>query len=481
MRTVIKARNDPVWFVNEILGITLFPKQEEILRDFYAYKYDPSLPQNKYLIIVAGMRSGKSLLASIVCAYEFFINITLDDPATHYGLVKGQPIFITTVSTSSTLASDGIFYNLSNYVEHVPFFKEWFDIKIKEERIECRDKNVICQVLGSWTTTMAGRTNAFICVDEVDLFEQATHGKRSGWEVWATLRNSTATLGDYGHCMAISSPKFTNGVIMSLYKDMQKDSRAVCRLYETWVMNPKPECTFEALKKEHRTSMHTFWRDFGCKPEIAGGMAFPEGVRLTHIPNVLKTFDRPTTVASRVMAIDPAVRNDAFGIACGYRDVVGNIIIDGVHKFEKMEGDPYIKPSEVEEFIFRQIPRLNVNAFVYDVWLFPNIIESIGNKFGLREENECCLKHIVSKEDYDRWRGLQDNPSDYTLSVVYDETLEREVNDLVIVSGESQKPRVDHQSSSSKDQADCVANCIWYLTTKQMIPMKPDIFCIRTF
>jgi hypothetical protein len=482
MRTVIKARTDPVWFCTDIIGeYELFPKQEELLRKFYQNRFDPSLPEMKYLIAVCGMRSGKTRLASMINAYEFFCAITLEDPSKHYRLGKNQPIFLTTVATSSQQAADGVFYNLTRYIESSEFIQQWFDLKIKEERIECRDKNIICQVLGSWNTTLAGRSNLFVCMDEGDLFEQATQGKRSGWEVWTTLRNSTMTFGDHGHCMAISSPKFSNGVIMSLYKDMQKQPNAVTILLPTWEMNPKPEATLEALKNEHKNNMHTFWRDFGCKPEIAGGMQFPEGVKLTVMENVLQTELRPKTPASRVMAIDPAVRNDSFGVACGYRNAIGDIIIDGVTSFSKPGDKPFISPSEIKTYIFNQIQRLNINTFLFDTWMFPNIIEDIGIRFGLREDNERCLKHIVSKEDYDRWRGLQDMPGDYKLQVVYDEKLEREANDLIIKSTDTGKPKTDHQTMSSKDMCDAVCNCIWYLSTQNTINSKPDLVYIRAF
>jgi hypothetical protein len=472
MKTVLKARSDPIWFCEEVMGQSLFPKQKEIIREFYQNRYDARLPQKKYLIIVAGMRSGKTLLASLVNAYEFFNTITLENPAKHYGLAKIQPIFLTTVATSSTLAEDGIFYNLVNYIEGSEWFNTWVDLRIKEDRIAHDKKDVICQVLGSWTTTMAGRSNIFVCADELDLFEQATQGKRSGHEVFTTLRNSTVTFGDDGHVMAISSPKLTNGVVMKLYHDYKDDPRAVTRIIPTWEMNP--HYTKESLMLEHKNQSHTFWRDFGCKPELAGGMAFPEKVKLLPMVNVLKSDYVPPQPVMRVMAIDPAVKNDAFGLACGYKDYNGDIIIDGVRNFKKLEGDPLISPKEVEGFIYDKIPKLNINYFVFDTWMFPNIIENIRLQFGIEPE-----KHVVSKEDYDRWRGLQNTPGDYRLHVVQDDELEKEVNDLIIKSGESIKPKVDHQVSGSKDMADCVANCIWYLTDREMEVLLPNTVAIK--
>lgn len=479
MKTVLKAKSDPVWFCNNVLDQPLFPEQERTLRMFYQNRYNPSLPQMKKLIMVWGMRSGKTALASMIGAYELFDVITLDNPSKHYGLLKNQPIFLTTVATSSTLAEDGVFYNWINYIEGSEWFDTWTDIRIRDDRITCESKNVICQVLGSWATTVAGRSNRFVAFDELDLFEQATQGKRSGWEMYATLSKSTATFGNDGHIMAISSPKTSTGVIMSLYKrGLQEPHNTVARLLPTWEANPN--YTKEALMEEYKYDLATFWRDFGCQPEVAGGVQFPEGIRMSKMANVLKVPILPENnrYISRVMSIDPAVTNDSFGIACGYADGNGTIIIDGVHKFTKSEGDVYISPREVEAFIYAQIPRLHINGFVFDTWMFPNIIENLKLKFGIEAE-----KHIVNKEDYDRWRGMQQYPDEigHRLSIVYDEELEVEANNLVVKSLASGKPKVDHPANFSKDMADCVANCIWYLCEKEEEEVLPNVVYVKAW
>lgn len=479
MTSVTKAKSDPIWFMEEILGQKLFPMQAKIVRDFYQNRYNPTLPQKKHLTVVAGMRSGKTALASMIGAYEFFDVITLPNPSEYYGLLRNQPIFLTTVATSSTLAEDGVFYNWINHIESSEWFDTWVKLRIRDDRIECGDKNVICQVLGSWATTVAGRSNRFVAFDELDLFEQATQGKRSGWEMYATLSKSTTTFGLDGHIMAISSPKSPTGVIMSLYHRGKDDPNSCSYKLPTWEMNP--HITKEALIEEHKFDMPTFWRDFGCQPEIAGGVQFPERVKLIHMTNVLASDYIPTKNIrhiSRVMAIDPAVTNDSFGIACGYIDSIGDVIIDGVFRFSKNEGDVYISPREVENFIYSAIPRLNINAFVYDTWMFPNIIEEIKIRFGIEGQ-----KHIVGKEDYDRWRGLQEHPNESGrgLKVVYDKRLENEANNLIVKSLASGKPKTDHPAGHSKDMADCVANCIWYLTCVEEEEQKPNIVYVRVW
>jgi hypothetical protein len=168
----------------------------------------------------------------------------------------------------------------------------------------------------------------------------------------------------------------------------------------------------------------------------------------------------PVSVANqpyRVMAIDPAVKKDAFGIACGYRHRSGKIIVDGVHRFQKREGNIMIMPSEIDSYLSRVLPTLNVKVFLYDTWMYPHIIENVMRR-GIKLE-----QHIVSYDDYSGWLDLE---SIDKLNVVYDDTLRLECDKLIVYPGA--KPKVDHPSTGSKDMADCVCNCIQYIQNNKI-------------
>ena len=77
MEVVLRGKRDPVWWVNNVLGMELYPTQEEIMREFYRSRYDPTLDQYKKLILVAGMRGGKTGLASIMGCYEYWDVLTM--------------------------------------------------------------------------------------------------------------------------------------------------------------------------------------------------------------------------------------------------------------------------------------------------------------------------------------------------------------------------------------------------------------------
>ena len=158
-------------------------------------------------------------------------------------------------------------------------------------------------------------------------------------------------------------------------------------------------------------------------------------------------------------------------MACAYRSWNGNPVVDGAIKFQREDGQSIISPSMIREYIDLAIRKLNVNAFVFDAWIFPDLVEYVYNRYGIE-----ATKHIVRKEDYDMWRSLQENGE---VSVVYDPDLKREAERLQVIN--ERNPRVDHDLQGSKDMADCVANCIWYIMTQSPVNMSPGFVCVKVF
>ena len=275
LRVVTKSLVDPVWWAENVVDVTLFPAQAEIMREFYRNNY-------KRLILVAGMRSGKSTLAALMATYEFWRLYVLPDPAKRYGLFRKQPIFISVIATSEKQAEDAVFANIRTLIEDCSWFGE--DVKVKDAIVECRAKNIYIRLLSSWSTTAVGRSNKAVVFDELALFEE-TSGKRGAWEVFSRLSKSTDTFGRDGKIIAISSPKHPNDIIMTLYRQLKEDRETLALMKPTWEMNPN--YTKEALMEEHKYDLAAFWRDYACQPQVTNALQFPEGVETVPMVNVL--------------------------------------------------------------------------------------------------------------------------------------------------------------------------------------------------
>jgi hypothetical protein len=292
------------------------------------------------------------------------------------------------------------------------------------------------------------------------------------------LCNSTETFGREGKIVAISSLNTFNGIMMKEYRETQRESHkrnpiSIGFEYKTWEINPY--LTEEYLRESCGGDYAKFLKDFANNPAASSGVQFPEGIVLNKNLHNLLYEDLSTLSSSikdhqRVLSLDPAWKHDMFGMACGYRE--GNkLVVDGARGFSKRDyatEEAFLKPSDIRNFVDSIYRPLHITSVVCDVNnLSPELIEHIQYDLGLE-----TTEHITKKVDYDRWRELQEGIYETSLDIVYDETLENECVTLLITKTPGGKSKVDHQDKkSSKDIADAVANCIWYLESDEANPL----------
>lgn len=475
MSTIIRGKQDPVWFIENVLETPMFPMQAEITRSFYTYKYQ-GLDTSRYktLVLGLGMRSGKTALGGMMACYEFFDVCSMESPSQHYKLLKGQPIIIPVVAPSERQVTDGVFYNILNMLEQSEWVASWTDWQFRAEEVYSPSKHVSIKPFSSWANTGRGTTAKCVVFDELDLFESTT-SKRGATEVYNAISKATATLGMDGHIIALSSLMSPTSIMSTLLKKAELEKinnpegyKTLAYRLPTWEVNP--HIKKEELMEEFKFDMPTFWRDYGCKPEMWNALEFPNGVNLKQFPNVLVNPEFAVPGKMRVMAIDPAVKNDSFGVAVGYRAGNDRIVIDGATKFRRVDGDPIIKPSMIRDYMNKWCPELHIYALVHDTWMFPDIIEEAQLRGIMTEQ------HIVKKEDYDLVKSLLDSNR---LDIVYDQELKLEFEQLEIKGGA--KPRVDHPLSGGKDTADCVANVVWYLENSSPVNLIDNFVSVRTY
>jgi len=466
MNIVIRGKQDPVWFIETVLEQPLWEAQKRMIRNFYRHKYDPTKKPYKRCVLAWGQRSGKTAVMACIGLYEMFDICTLENPSEHYGLLKNQLIMIAVLSPSEDQTIRGVYGNMVQYVENNKFLREWMGWQCSKKAIYSPSKNVRVEPFGSWAHTGRGTTAKAVIFDEMDYFEDTTN-RRGGHEVYTAMANATTTLGDDAHVFVISSLKSSTSTVSIMLREAEIELSTVglenCTTYTeckpTWEINPK--LTFEDCKKI-ASDAAALWRDFGCKPSMWSSMTFPNGVELKEMPNVLKPLVPQANNKARFMALDPALKNDTFGMAVGYRGMDGIIYIDGVLKYRKKDGAPVISPSEVKKFVEQAITTLNVHTLIYDIYMFPDIIE-MAERHGVITQ-----QHIVRKADYDSMRSLMEQKM---CVIVHDVELKKELEEL---ENKSEK-RCDHPLTGSKDAADCTANIVWGITEMEEPEMNANI------
>ena len=377
---LFRTLRDPVEFCNEPMmtgGAKLRPKQADIIRATYATYNNEPLPygRRKYnvAIVVAGMSSGKTHIASRVMGYETLNLVIHKDPIVHWGYAKGSWVRLVNVATSKTQSQETVWdefkdtlFTLSPYFMHLLPEIYTFDIRF-------RPKKVHIKTLGSSGISAVGRNLKCAVIDEMAKFE-TEEGKRSGKFVFDSLTRSTSRFGFQGLTFSIGSILHENDPLMTEYKktlDRQLNPHMIGFKYRTLEMNP--HFTLEEYNAHKARDPITCYRDFDCIPEFAGVHFYgnPDLIRIeTDLPNKLEPFieycERKWTLAKKksqklrnyhpddfkdpaylpdeiakidvklrnlkprlvkdnqihVLTGDPAIARDAFGLAIGYKRIL---------------------------------------------------------------------------------------------------------------------------------------------------------------
>ena len=458
---VLKAWDNPVFFAEDFLHVSLFPKQAEILKKFYSLKKKTHEPLYNELVLIAGMRSGKTFLGSVIATYELFKLLVMDSPQEYYNLASYSPLFIVNIATSEQQARDTVFAQIRPKIMNASFFME-FRPKIYTSSISFEDKNIKILALTSSQASAVGRTCKAVIFDELARFKETEKGVRL---LYQSLTRATMNFGMQGKRVVITSPIYPNDFSMQLFHTAAKvDSMLAYRL-PTWEINPF--ISFEDLASEREKDPASFWRDYGANPEAAAEKIYfrePERIKKVMIlQNKLELLHQgilTDTMINRnfeyIIAIDPALKNDAFGISIGHLEN-SEVVIDGSFRFKPGHGFE-LSPLEVKTFLLKIISAFKPSVLLTDVWYFPETLEAV------KDAGVSVVTHIVKKTDYDL---LKERIYTNTIKLPRYNILYEELANLQVVNPK----RVDHTHSGSKDVSDTVANIVQFLSQYRSINM----------
>jgi len=447
----MRATIDIQYFIEHILGINwLWPKQKEVLFEFYN-------PERSYqdLVLVAGMRSGKTTVASIIACYEAFKLISCGAPCKKYGLPKGTEIFIVNVSTSERQARDTVFAHIKARIDYSPWFKQQrYTEHFNEFVFHVQDGKVIIRSEHSNSASLAGKSIITVIFDELARFKD-TGGNSSGEMVWDTLSRSVKTFGKDGKRISISSPIYVDDYQMQLFRWGQQTETVYARRLATWEMNPT--ITFESLASEFEKNPETAWRDYGAIPNAAIETYFKEPEKIDAVVDTGRSvvvengLPQISIDNSHVFTLagDPALKNDAFGFALVHREGE-KMFVDLAYRFSPSTERREVDAQQIKRFVVSIAQQCRLNLFVTDTWQFPETIQAIEDQ-GVR-----VVQNHVGKQEYDYLKELIYGGPD-KISLPNYPVLIQELKSLEITKGK----KINHPRGGSKDVADAVANACW--------------------
>jgi hypothetical protein len=265
------------------------------------FNHDQLLRSFDTFIGVAGMRSGKSVMAGMLGTYIRHVYTTFgikDKGSIHkmFGLLPTQNLELAFVATTATQAKETIWANFQKQCTASPWFKRyaaWITRKMNRQLVSPGQRPWIyneltdfiqddwlmfnCASLNSNSGGLAGRTRVGFLADELSRFG-VTDSKMGADEIWAVFDHSLKTIRGariqfqmkepwLGTAITVSSPISIEDKTMRLYNEAKELKNYFAWKYPTWEFNPfQPRSNFES---DYKADPVMAERDFGASPPNA--------------------------------------------------------------------------------------------------------------------------------------------------------------------------------------------------------------------
>ena len=516
-----------VGFFNVCLGVTPYPPQRGILRALYTLPLDDEDRELLYmwkeqgktnwiegetyndLVLVAGMRGGKTVLGGGIGLYEADEIAQFDDPARHFGLIPGQQIFVINVATSEVQARDTVFAAMEGLVDNSDYYQQL----IKEEKFEKRsrmemaypDKNIIFRSGHSSSASLVGKTSICTVFDELARFEDSKTGASSGKMVYESLGRSVATLG--GRRIAISSPIYEDDPIMVLFRSAMegKTRRVLAFKLATWELNPNLPKDGIFIMNEYAADPEAADRDYGANPPTTDNPFFqyPEKINDCIVysdPPCLVEEGTTTRVIENTGELKEYVRLNisnlnfnpehvyyAFGDAATETDSYTLAIGHGVSVLQEVQTDDGVETRAIQKPIIdlvlewkpdkkkrKSVDVLNVTAILEELAGKVSFGKVMFDRFNAPHQIQRLVELGIDAESKQFSRDFQVMLYDTLKNLVYTGTVEicghvngrpseKHINQLkhIRIQGGS---KITHRELG-KDLADVIAGLAWLISS----------------
>jgi hypothetical protein len=291
----------------------------------------------KELVLVAGRRSGKSLVAACVIGYELYKLVLLGNPSKHYG--KPEQASIKVLNVAPTDEQAAIVYDATlTAIDHCPVLKNrisnrtqgYFNLFSDEDIRRGKNKASLSFITGGCSSDgLRGHDTIVCCFDEMGFFISNEASKFSGTEIYSALTPSVKGFAGDGKILCLSSPRAKYGKFYEQYEIgmSEKDSSTLVFQVYSAMMNPDM-LTSDDLKTDRRRNRNKFASEFGGEfsENICAWIDDPD----EFLECVDKDFSPPSRGKSDIRyyaGLDLGFKNDGTAL-CIVHDEDGIIILD---------------------------------------------------------------------------------------------------------------------------------------------------------
>lgn len=353
------------------------------------------------LNLCLGRRGSKTLLSSIISAYEAYklLKIGGGNPHKFYGIPKGEDIHIINVALSQDQA--GILFGMIRQrIMDAPFFQNriqnattteirlWTDTDLERKK---NGKDVL-DVKGSVVIlcghsnpdTLRGKSAVLILFDELAFYDET--GKTPGSAFYTALEPSIKKFKKFGDAriVTISSPNVMTGIFYDLFQraSMKAKEPSLHRLsfqLPTWCVNQ--DIPYESLKEERIANPEGFCVEYGAQWAKSGtwGNYFDPGLVDKCIISGLEPHRRPIPKYSYYLHIDPA-----------------------------NNGNRYVALLVAKEYYLNHLGRRRTRVILANIWCWEPE-PGIGLMFNRIDQEviQICEVYRPMAVTYDQWNSLQ--------------------------------------------------------------------------
>lgn len=411
---------------DEIAELKRISQEEDLDYDPQLGGFDQVIEKYKrgveftHLLLIMGRRSSKTMMVSIIAAYEAYklCECPEGNPHKKFGIAPDKPIHIINVAVSEAQALDPLFAEIEARIFRSPYFLDKVNHNSsikgklyimtdadKRENVRRTEKGISTLMPGS-VILMSGHSNSGSLrghATKVVLFDEFAHfvstsGRSSGDEVYNALTPSMKQFGKHGKVVILSDPRGKEGMFWKLFQLSQKRNSKSDGSFEwphdeylalqlpTWIMNPQKEFSKVTLHQSERPKdPAAFLTSWGARFMGAEGAKFFDPVKIEHCIDFryeeAKQCDPNHTY---FIHLDPATTSHNYALCMVHAVTYANakmeikrkVFVDFV-KFWKPDETGPVNIKEVEDTIKNLCKRFRVGSVTFDAFQSAQTIQNL--------------------------------------------------------------------------------------------------------
>jgi len=332
-----------VSFARDTLGVKLHPGQASALSEYYE-----SGKQN--WLLLAGRRSGKSLLSDVIACYEALV-------PDFKGMVReAEDRYILLVSVRQDSAGLHI-RNINKLLRHRKEIGSLIQ-KVAEDRIILSNGCVILSLPAS-ARAARGYTASALVLDEAAFFVD-TLGNSSAEAIYTALEPTTATFGDKSRIVITTSVGAKQGLVYDLYDRSTQGELPEYFITKAPTLEMNPAVSEKTIQSALRRDNEGASAEYLCEFRERTEAFFNSEALEKCIDRSIHIFDRKPKENSYLMAVDPALMRDRYGYGIAHLQD-GIVIVDYVKALH-----PPVDANGAEDLLASLVDRYKPSGVLCD-------------------------------------------------------------------------------------------------------------------